>query len=82
MARYSAMEILLRFTIAVIQPCHEYPALQLQAKVDVAKRRKRHRNRSNLIATITPPKPKCSHPVRNRARVPGCISFISDPNTV
>ncbi|XP_071939243.1 uncharacterized protein [Coffea arabica] len=55
----------------VIQPCHENSALQHQAKADAAKSRKRHRNRSNLAATITPRRPKCSHPIRNRARVPG-----------
>ena len=76
------MEILLRFTIVVIQPCNENSALQHQTKPDVPNRRKRHRNRCNLTATVTPPRPKRSHPVRNKARAPGCISFISDPNTI
>ena len=76
------MDILLRFTIAVIQPCDQNLALQHQAKADVAKRRKRHRNPSNLAAAITPPRPTRSHLVRSRTRAAGCISFISDPNTV
>ncbi|XP_027155467.1 uncharacterized protein LOC113755757, partial [Coffea eugenioides] len=55
----------------VIQPCNENSALQHQAKADVANRRKRHRNRCNLTATVTPPRPKRSHLVRNKGRVPG-----------
>ncbi|XP_027171707.1 uncharacterized protein LOC113771310 [Coffea eugenioides] len=50
----------------VIQPCGQISALQHQAEADVAKRRKRDINPSNLPAAITSPRPTHSHPVRSR----------------